>query len=176
MRKTIEAFADGAIGVLFGILIASYFFENPTMLVIGGGIGAIVGRIVFPFFLDVCLKIINLIKEIDISIAAVKYKTFFVIICILIVLVGFYYMTVDNYDKGQRLYVTTSVQLKREPGVGGTKIRTLKSGESVIYINKLWKRTRWHESGNRYHSFWREVKTNKNEVGWVYGAYLTEDR
>lgn len=172
-QKIIEALGEGTLGSASGIVGGLYFSENMLLLLILGGIGAVLGKVLFPQFVDKIPKL-SFIKNKITSIKRLKFSVAVFIIFLLIV--GYGYLTIDTYSKGQKLYTTTQVKLKEHPGVGGNTIIIMNSNSEVTYLDKGWKRLRWHEDGKRFFNFWRKVRAKNGKIGWIYGGYLVEQR
>ncbi len=60
------------------------------------------------------------------------------------------------------------VRLRKEPGLNGEKIRLLHKGECVEILNISQNKERI--DGKEYP--WIKIRTNKDEIGYVYGEYL----
>lgn len=169
MKTTINTFFEGAIGAIAGIVASLYFSDNLSMAAICGGFGAIIGRHIIPYIFDLIEGFLH--DKNGLSITKV-FRIFFWLFCLTGIIISSVYLTFDNLKVGETLTTKTRVKLKKEPGVGEEVIKILLMDEKVKYIEKYWKRTRWNESGNKYHNFWRKVETKNGEIGWIYGAYL----
>lgn len=172
-KKIIESLGEGTLGSASGIIGSLYFSESIVILVLLGGVGALFGKVLFPQLMEK-IPHLSFIKKKKIPIKWVKQAvTFFVFILLVI---GYSYLTIDTYTKGQKLYTTTLVKLKELPGVGGNTISMVKANSEVTYLDNGWKRLRWHEGGKRFFNFWRKIRDQNGKIGWIYGGYLSENR
>jgi len=169
-QKITEAIGEGTMGSASGIIGGLYFTENTFIIVVLGGIGAIIGRVLFPIMIEKFPKL-NIQNK---TLFKMNGKITVSLIIGLLLFSSYGYLTIDNYVKGQYLYTTTNVKLKNSPGTGGTEVTILKPNSKVIYLDKNWKRIRWHEDGQKFFNFWRKVKDQNGRIGWIYGGYLEE--
>jgi hypothetical protein len=172
-QKIIEALGEGTLGSASGIIGGLYFSENMLLLLILGGVGAVLGKVLIPQLVDNITKL-SFIKKKIIPIKRLKLSV--AVFMIFLLVVGYGYLTIDNYSKGQKLYTKTQVKLKEHPGVGGNTITIVNSNSEVTYLDKGWKRLRWYEDGKRFFNFWRKVRVQNGKIGWIYGGYLAEQR
>ena len=172
-QKIIEALGEETMGSASGVVGGLYFTESVLIIVLIGGFGAVLGKVLFPFLVDTIPKL-SFIKNKTHHIMSLR-KVIALFVIFLLVL-GYGYLTIDNYSKGQKLYTTAKVQLKEQSGVGGKAITIFKSNSEVTYLDKGWKRIRWYEDGNKFFNFWRKVRDQNGRIGWIYGGYLTQHR
>ena len=172
-QKIIEAIGEGTMGSSSGVLGGLYFTESVLIIVLLGGVGAVLGKVLFPLLVDGIPKLSFIKKK---MLPIIKLKKAITLFVIFLLLVGYGYLTIDTYSKGQKLYTTAKVKLKEQPGVGGKTFATVRSNSEVTYLDKGWKRIRWYEDGKKFFSFWRKVSDQNGRVGWIYGGYLTDDK
>ena len=172
-QKIIEALGEGTMGTTSGMLGGLYFTENVIIILLLGAAGAVFGKVLFPVLVQ---KISGFFVAKYKTLPKLRLKKVIALFVIFLLVLGYSYLTIDTYSKGQKLYTTTRVKLKEKPGVGGKTISVFKTNTEVIYLNKGWKRIRWHEGGKRFFKFWRKVIDQNGRVGWIYGGYLDEQK
>jgi len=163
MNDFIEKYTSNAFGSLLGYIISSYLINTNVWLIILISGFFFKAEFLYNWIIDLVVDKYDYNKG--------NKKSFFSII-ILSFLIFSVFLTVPIYKKGETLKVTASIlKLKEKPGVGGNTIKKLKKGENVIYLGKLWKRTRFYENGFHW-GFWIKVQTKNGMKGWIYGSYV----
>lgn len=170
-QKIIEAIGEGTMGSSSGVVGGLYFTEDILLIILLGGIGAVLGKVIFPLLVEIIPKLLNIKNK---TISKIRFKKIIIVFVIVLLGSGYGYLTIDNYSKGQKLYTIAKVKLKKQPGVGGKTLTYIKSNSEVTYLEKGWKRIRWYEDGKRFFSFWRKVKDQNGRIGWIYGGYLSD--
>lgn len=162
MNDFIDKYTSNAFGSLLGYILSSYVINTNVWLIILITGFFFKAEFLYSWLLDIFV---------DKYSYNYKNKKSFLSIIVLVFFIFSVYLTVPIYKRGETLKITASVlKAKKEPGVGGYTIKRLKKGETVMYLDKLWKRTRFYENGFHW-NFWLKVKMKNGEIGWIYGSY-----
>ena len=172
-KKVIESFARAVIGSLAGLIPA--LTTNNVLFTVGIiGVCGIVGEVALPRFIN--------------SFKGSQFKNLLGLLCVTAIctIVSYeVYMRHDayGYKIGQQLVVShpsyPTIRMNEQPAFEhgpDEKYTVLKVGQQVTYLAASpRKRFRFPKRDDGYHfllAFWRKVKTQDGQVGWVYGAYL----